>query len=150
MSREIKFRAWAGGKMWYQGSFEFQQVGETILGSRSKFILWEFNGIESGENLFAPIDLDSEIPQLMQFTGLKDKNGREIYEGDKVFVVMVQTIGEDFRGEAVVEWSDHFGAWILDFPNLGQGIAIHVAEEIEVLGNIHESVQASSTPEGSA
>ena len=73
-----------------------------------------------------------------QFTGLKDKNGREIYEGDKVFVVIRQTVGEEFRGEAEIEWGDTFGCWMLDFPDLGQSMGLEAAEEIEVIGNIHE------------
>jgi len=58
--REIKFRAWHNGKM-------IQGVG-----------VYEGTAI---------IDINEDSPYLwtaevMQFTGLHDKNGKEIYEGD--------------------------------------------------------------------
>lgn len=122
MNREIKFRVWNGDMM--SEPFAPWEMVKDITGgwmNRDGVSLWWENG----------------SAQWMQFTGLKDKNGKEIYEGDRVFVVIDQTIGEEFRGEAEVEWSD-VGCWMLDFPNLGQSIQITQAEEIEVLGNIHQ------------
>jgi hypothetical protein len=58
MNREIKFRAWDDGRMVYMTG---------ALASISRF--------------FRVIRKDSI---LLQFTGLKDKNGKEIYEGDMV------------------------------------------------------------------
>ena len=59
MSREIKFRVWAhaSGVMFYPDA----EAGWTMSGGRLR-----------------------ELPNttLMQYTGLKDKNGVEIYEGD--------------------------------------------------------------------
>lgn len=60
-NREIKFRAWDGKKMHYD-----VMVGPIVVGSRS----------------MAPVPLKEA--NLMQYTGLKDKNGKEIYEGDVV------------------------------------------------------------------
>jgi hypothetical protein len=61
MNREIKFRAWDGKQMDYNDIF-----------------------IRASGN--PPIYEGRERPDLtlMQFTGLKDKNGNEIYEGDIV------------------------------------------------------------------
>ena len=59
--REIRFRGWDGDKMTYDGFLVTSEGG----------VYWE-GGMK-------PADLE-----LMQFTGLKDKNGKEIYEGDIV------------------------------------------------------------------
>ena len=68
--REIKFRAWIDGEMYYIEPFNYVQ-------------LYEGASITNGY-----VDYGSYVAMkdvvLMQFTGLKDKNGQEIYEGDIV------------------------------------------------------------------
>jgi len=66
VSREIKFRAW------YKPEGKMYQVKALYLASQVPYVEWQpFQGRPVDENI-----------ELMEFTGVKDRNGKEIYEGD--------------------------------------------------------------------
>ena len=70
---------------------------------------------------------------LMQFTGLKDRNTVDAFDGD-----IVRThigMGIDVGGIGVIEWNNDFGGWVV---NTGTKYPDHFGSEIdsfEVIGN---------------
>jgi uncharacterized phage protein (TIGR01671 family) len=83
----------------------------------------ELNGV------FLPFHDDIE---LMQFTGLHDKNGKEIYEGD----IVMDPSG--YGGKKIVQWNH--GTCRFEFDKmLGYPLYAGSSEKCEVIGNIHET-----------
>ena len=104
--REIKFRAWDNYSM----------------------LLWEW--LDTSLNcVWTAINAqqyDNPEPILMQYTGLKDRNGKEIYEGD--------IIKEDYY--LIVSWRNLESCW--GFTN-GDVFSDFYMNGTEVIGNIYEN-----------
>lgn len=137
MSREIKFRAWDNyGK-------SFINDDEYLIGLDGKFYRMDFySGIENYEdgNLIWN-ELDNIT--LSQFTGLLDKNGKEIYEGD----IICWTINDKQKNQIVF----HEGCFgHLNFTGINKEhrefIPINKtrAEYMIVCGNIYENPDRKS------
>lgn len=120
MNREIKFRAWDNENKYMitskQGIF-------TAL-RNSMNITIQDNGYYNNGDLLKP---NKEKYTLMQYTGLKDKNGVEIYEGDLIL------IGEKRRKVEVIFKDGSFGYLYNDVCVPFQ------YQSPEVIGNIYEN-----------
>lgn len=124
--REIKFR----GKRvdngeWVYGCYFYEELTE------NHYI------IENIDNPYTNRFFHEVYPETIgQFTGLKDKNGVEIYEGD------ILDCGDRI---VKVEWNKKFGTWDSIFISYTDQELISSGVEVvdwkyvsEVIGNIHE------------
>lgn len=122
MNREIKLRAWdKNAKKWRTiASLDWYKpiTGKTGLCGACVIL-------DDGRDQFMPIE---EI-EIVQFTGFKDKNRKEIYEGD---------ILDTEAGRFVVVWETHSAAF--RYHDLqGNSESPLNYDHIEVIGNIYEN-----------
>lgn len=116
--RDIRFRAWNGEGMEY-GGFAVHATSGMILPT--------------------PLTRVNELSPLMQYTGLKDKHGKEIFEGD-VLKVNGADVGAVFYCDGAFEiCKDETRGFI----NRLYAVA---PEFVEVIGNIYESPELLNEP----
>lgn len=146
MKREIKFRGYdPDTKRWYYGSLVKQNKTTYVTSedydqnpsNTEWFILWDemTDWCLPNRHLQGSVDPKS----IGEYTGLHDKNGREIYEGD-----IVRT-GEDNIGDPdqmIGQVIMREGSWLIE--NEKKQEAVDLFSEItsrEVIGNIFEDKQ---------
>jgi uncharacterized phage protein (TIGR01671 family) len=118
--REIKFRVWDSLENKWMRNFELSKTGDIV----------QMGFVTGGKIIEGCI--------LGQFTGLKDRNGKEIYEGD---IIQPATMNDgnvdhyrmtDTGAEpipSIVEWDQDYACFYVPLPS----------RDFEVIGNIYEN-----------
>ncbi len=122
MNRPIKFRAWDKERGLKGEMLKSDQVMRIEFGKDG--IDWLGGWVVEADNEGDPTQALHQIPNknliLMQFTGLKDKNGKEIWEGDVVYLA-------------------GYGNYQVEFPFIQLYEAGQEKDIGEVIGNIYEN-----------
>lgn len=159
MKREIKFKAFI--KLNNEGlKFHREKVSQFINSKIHEVSSIDFRGKsicitdESGKSVETVFIEHCEIFELLEFTGLKDKNGVDIYKGDKF-----RPDETNDEVESVVRWDEELARFVVDSYgydyHIGEGsqevydselsicetidLSDLILEYCEVIGSIHSN-----------
>lgn len=132
--RTIKFRVWDKSQKTYDSYNPYSRTNDFFI-KQDGVLFSSFGDSIASED-------DGEFV-IEQFTGLYDKNGKEIYEGDIVTVSPeFEPSAEDIHTGEVI-FAIGYGAYMIDFHNYDLNdvllVPTIVDKRVIVIGNVHEN-----------
>jgi uncharacterized phage protein (TIGR01671 family) len=134
--REIRFRAWNNSGKYFHpldddGDYFFRDDGDGLY-------LEDKHG-------------KCKDTVLLQYTGLKDRNGKEIYEGDVMTQANDYGITYRFGRAGIVSYESDCGCFIVSLPGCNKNqhhefLTCDIAFECKVIGNTYENPELLTTP----
>ena len=146
MNRQVEFR----GKLSHSGEWCF---GSLLKINSNCHIITESDMYEDGHHICQESDYPTWVdPDTVgEFTGMRDKHGKKIFEGD---VVRRRDSAFGYVDTGVVKYDCHLGAFILEYEDYGRTYqstfkkgfsdndgkcTIEGTYSYEVIGNVHDN-----------
>lgn len=135
--REILFKGKTLHGTWVEGYFQK---------------LWDKSYIHNYK--FSPPLVEVKPETVGQFTGLMDKNGRQIFEGDIVKQVIFSYERQNWFALSVVRYSEKCCQFIIDHTfteeqdhwKAGKKKAFSITSKCEIIGNIYDNPELMENP----
>lgn len=131
--KEIDSGEWVyGSYLWYFDHRYIIPLGEE---------LWRLSGPLSSIQEIGSYVLEVDPATVGMFTGLLDKNGKEIYEGSQLSFTVFDHNDMDTQHVGQVYWDEKDLAWNIQSKSevFSLGYILRQDDEVEVIGDIHDN-----------
>jgi uncharacterized phage protein (TIGR01671 family) len=119
---EIKFKVWDNQSKHWVYFHNDDDLTEPVLLTENNFVIEPYNNYHKADYVYC------------MFTGLQDKNGKDIYEGDVIKIEL------NNNAKYQVIWRNEFADFFLSNIKSSIGTYFHSDGDcLEIIGNIHEN-----------
>ena len=107
--------------------------------------IWERVYILWGMTNDVPNMIEVDPETVGQYTGLTDKNGKKIFEGD---IVEHHVQGDILVNRGVIVWDERNGCWLHQLNTMRPTLYMFNSKAWKIIGNIHDNPELLQKMEG--